>query len=1391
MSGISSVGAVEYLSTRLQPVTAVARPDAVQINTYRNPLEITSTDSVRHTLLLRDTVDEISESLAIVQITDDELRTVGDYLTKIQAKLNTLTKASSAEAEILKKEIKELEDAMSAYLGQKVLSRENPVLENFAKVSGQHQRRFFEVVGNKDYPEIQAEALAAIEVNLNYLIKEQHDPSQCPMCQSSRSLKKLEGTSVGTIPEVTEDGKGVVAIDPVEALLIGSKWNVAEGENLTYSFYQDPTIWFAYEEAPSFVSPIGDIEERLDEAFRSWNSVAGLSLQKVNEKDGQVGAIRSAFTDSFNTEGAVAFSYQPGTTAGHGDIFYNYEQFPSEDFTVGSFAYYTALHEIGHALGLSHTHQDEGGSYFGKELNKSEDTIRNSVMSYGVEDRNTVLVEKDGQLESKTIYASTPMRYDIQAMEALYGKSTTSNVGDTVYQWADRVQTLETIYDSDGIDTLDASNQTQEVHVNLQPGSFQSIGIWSEDEQVQHYVDKGYGDKQTMEQFIDVLNAGAKDARALYTGEDNVAIAYSSYIENAIGGQSDDVIIGNDLDNVLKGNAGDDLLIGGRGYDTAVYDGKRQDYKIEQNLDTSYSVTNLRTKEVDSLKEIENVQFRDEEFFIASGDVKNINIQNETQEKSLDLKMGNIQNLKKYFITKENLDPLEYNWKYGESVSSEFILRRGQTLNINISDISSGNKKITSNTFQKDPFFGYTESFNEDGSDPFNFRIVDTSGINLHHYGFLTSVGTNLTTAVGDSILESFDESFEAGFLTINTYNSQYGLIDIKAVDLNLSHEVMWPQDTLLRNSSSSNALEFYHKYNNNTIEEVILNTNSLNEYEVTSSKVFDVGNSIGLYPRISDTGLFYQSSGVLGSASFYDFKNEQNYAIASDRNTDYWFFSGDRDQNGITEQYIAFGYEQNSYRPSKLRVFEVDQDKIFETPSTAWISRSGDQFMYEDGSVANPLYSFNLSDSIDYGNGRSSTNNGIWITQDYHIENLTDGLNFVVYDKTNVTGINMSADATILARVNTLSSEIDIQQFSFDFSNLEESSKPDFNSSSVYNTQSISNMFGYTNFREDSFATLHYDKGASTLNENVTLYQGDVTSDGKLLVQSSIDDLPVNSVVSDSSLDWSDYKNNRFLFDPQANSYDVVYIRGQGQYSSPLTVTAKGSAENSLAITYNNFQTFDIDQDDDGFASLQLHATAGPTEFQSINNSFDYVDFGVGDSVFKLKIVPTNWKPSSEPTVPVSPGEAKGYTPIIFTNARLNLSAFPSLANFNIPQTILDSVLAVLEGREAEPHGLIGEDLNDPEALLNLIKALQATITEVDAQRAALGSVAGTLDERMQVVAASQSGDISAEAADSPVVAATLLELIKAQIQSLIDEQLTALSNISEPVALELLNND
>ena len=63
------------------------------------------------------------------------------------------------------------------------------------------------------------------------------------------------------------------------------------------------------------------------------------------------------------------------------------------------------------------------------------------------------------------------------------------------------------------------------------------------------------------------------------------------------------------------------------------------------------SVTNLQTKEVDTLKEIEKIQFEDEEFFIASGVVKSINIQNESGLGKLRLENAQNNELKKLFAT--------------------------------------------------------------------------------------------------------------------------------------------------------------------------------------------------------------------------------------------------------------------------------------------------------------------------------------------------------------------------------------------------------------------------------------------------------------------------------------------------------------------------------------------------------------------------------------------------------------------------------------------------------------------------------------------------------------------------------------------------------------------
>jgi serralysin len=77
-----------------------------------------------------------------------------------------------------------------------------------------------------------------------------------------------------------------------------------------------------------------------------------------------------------------------------------------------------------------------------------------------------------------------------------------------------------TLFDSGGNDTLDLSGWSDPSRIDLVPGAYSS------------------GNEMT----------------------NNVAIAYSTTIENAIGGSGNDVIAGNDAANRLVGGAGDDQL---------------------------------------------------------------------------------------------------------------------------------------------------------------------------------------------------------------------------------------------------------------------------------------------------------------------------------------------------------------------------------------------------------------------------------------------------------------------------------------------------------------------------------------------------------------------------------------------------------------------------------------------------------------------------------------------------------------------------------------------------------------------------------------------------------------------------------------------------------------
>jgi Peptidase M10 serralysin C terminal len=103
-----------------------------------------------------------------------------------------------------------------------------------------------------------------------------------------------------------------------------------------------------------------------------------------------------------------------------------------------------------------------------------------------------------------------------------YGNSTN-------HPWATFFNNIRTVWDIAGNDTFDFSPSSVAVTIDLRPGFNSSVG------------DNGT--------------------------TNNIAIAFGTDIENAVGSIYSDTIVGNDLDNNITGNRGDDSLSGGQGTD--------------------------------------------------------------------------------------------------------------------------------------------------------------------------------------------------------------------------------------------------------------------------------------------------------------------------------------------------------------------------------------------------------------------------------------------------------------------------------------------------------------------------------------------------------------------------------------------------------------------------------------------------------------------------------------------------------------------------------------------------------------------------------------------------------------------------------------------------------
>jgi len=344
----------------------------------------------------------------------------------------------------------------------------------------------------------------------------------------------------------------------IDALLTGSRWDTT---SLSFSFTDSIADYGpTYSNRASHAASFQSLNATQQAATRSWlrtsNSgyymVSMLSPYEVTGASDASATIRLAMSNNPGT----AFGYFPNASEEGGDIWLNRLDYNNP--VLGTYAYHTFGHELGHALGLNHGHE---AGLRGVTMDANRDSMEFSIMTY----RSYEGGPTTGYSNEAGGYAQSLMMYDIAAIQQMYGAWFGANSSNTTYTFststgemfinglgegtpfANRV--FRTIWDGDGEDTYDFGNYTTNLSIDLTPGGWSNLDTSGGHFQ-QAYLGAGNYARGH------VFNA------LQYNGDSR------SLIENASGGSGNDVLTGNSGNNVLNGGLGDDSLYGGTGADT-------------------------------------------------------------------------------------------------------------------------------------------------------------------------------------------------------------------------------------------------------------------------------------------------------------------------------------------------------------------------------------------------------------------------------------------------------------------------------------------------------------------------------------------------------------------------------------------------------------------------------------------------------------------------------------------------------------------------------------------------------------------------------------------------------------------------------------------------------
>jgi len=325
------------------------------------------------------------------------------------------------------------------------------------------------------------------------------------------------------------------------------------------------SYYSAYNEPGTLLTLSAFGRDSLREGFAQWDALTTLTIAEAAA--GIVAEINVGAAGAPST----AWAYYPGSQRVNGDIWFNTGQWFLDALAkpaapiIGSYAYATGMHEIGHALGLKHPHQVSGGG--AAVLDPAYDGVEFTIMSY----RSYPAGPIGGYTIETWGYPQSPMMLDIAMIQKIYGADYGTRSGDTTYTvstttgefFVDGVsqgvpganRVFRTIWDGDGTDHIDLSNYTTSMHADLNPG---------------RGIEFDTGGTFQAARLASGVHAGFNIYMSLLHADDT-----RSLIENLTTGSGDDILIGNAADNVLDGGAG---------VNTVIYDGQSTDYTIDLGM---------------------------------------------------------------------------------------------------------------------------------------------------------------------------------------------------------------------------------------------------------------------------------------------------------------------------------------------------------------------------------------------------------------------------------------------------------------------------------------------------------------------------------------------------------------------------------------------------------------------------------------------------------------------------------------------------------------------------------------------------------------------------------------------------------------------------------------